>query len=152
MTDVHTKEQRSYNMSKIKRNNTKSELKLKGLLRHLGFAYQPKNMYGNPDFVNYKFNSVVFIDGCFWHRCPRHFIKPRSNSSYWNYKIKKNLIRDFEVTMAYLTSGWNVSRIWEHELLKNPYYVIKILEKTRQFRSNNFFTTTHARSYSMFLS
>ena len=115
MVDVHSKEKRSYNMSRIRGRDTKPELKLKNYFEKRGFVYQP-NEYGKPDFIHYKKKIVVFIDGCFWHKCPKHFIKPKSNKIYWLSKIERNVLRDKEVTFAYRKSGWKVKRIWGHEL------------------------------------
>lgn len=111
--DNLTKKQRSFCMSRMRSKRTKPELLSKKKLR--GFVYQPK-VFGKPDFINYAEKEVIFIDGCFWHKCPIHFIKPKSNKAYWQSKIKRNVIRDKEVTLAYSYSGWKVQRIWEHKL------------------------------------
>ena len=100
-------------MSRIKSKNTKPELILKNKLK--GYIYQPK-IFGRPDFINYKEKIVVFCDGCFFHKCPKHFIKPKSNKKYWLPKIERNVLRDKEINMAYKNSGFKISRIWEHSL------------------------------------
>jgi DNA mismatch endonuclease (patch repair protein) len=115
MTDVHNAQQRSYNMSKVKRYGTSIELKVKNILEHKGFLYQP-NTYGRPDFVNFKRKVVIFIDGCFWHCCPVCFKIPKSNVKFWLNKLNQNAIRDLEVRNNYKLSGWKVIRIWEHSL------------------------------------
>jgi len=114
MADNLTKSQRSYCMSKIRRSHTKPELKLKEKLK--GFEHCPKGLFGSPDFINWRKKIVVFIDGCFWHKCPLHFKEPKSNRKYWLPKLMRNVIRDREVDMAYKNAGWRVLRIWEHEL------------------------------------
>ena len=111
--DNLTKKQRSYCMSRIRSKCTKIELLARKKL--CKFIYQP-NLYGKPDFMHFKKKIVVFIDGCFWHKCPQHFIKPKSNKTYWLPKIEKNLLRAKEVDLAYRFAGWRVIRIWEHEL------------------------------------
>ena len=111
--DSLTKSQRSYCMGRIKDKNTKPELKYKEKAR--GLIYQP-GVFGNPDFINYKKRTVIFVDGCFWHKCPKHFIAPKSNKKYWLPKLKRNAARDIEVNFAYKHSGWKIVRIWEHEL------------------------------------
>jgi len=118
MVDVHSKEKRSYNMSQIKGRNTKPELKLKNFLEKRGFVYQP-NEYGKPDFINYRKKIVIFVDGCFWHKCPKCFKLPETNKEFWKKKINNNFQRDKEITLNYKSLGWMVVRIWEHEL-KNP--------------------------------
>lgn len=111
--DNLTKEQRSYCMSRIRSKNTKPELKYKEKV--LGFIFQPK-AFGSPDFISYKKKIVIFIDGCFWHKCPKHYVGPKSNKSYWLPKLERNEIRAKEVNLTYETAGWKVARIWEHEL------------------------------------
>lgn len=114
MTDNLTKEQRSYCMSQIKRSHTKPELILKKFLK--GFKHNPKGIFGNPDFINWKKKTVVFLDGCFWHMCPIHYKEPKTNKKYWIPKLLKNVIRDKEADIAYKNAGWKVLRIWSHEL------------------------------------
>lgn len=118
MTDRHTKEQRSYNMSKIKGRNTKLELKLKDLLEKKNFIYQPEE-YGKPDLIHYRKKIVIFIDGCFWHKCPDCFNLPKTNKGFWKKKTDNNFKRDKEISMNYKKSGWNVVRIWEHKIKKS---------------------------------
>ena len=100
-------------MSRIRSSGTKAELILKRKLKE--FVYQPK-IFGRPDFVNYSKKIVVFIDGCFWHKCPEHYIQPKSNKSYWLPKLERNAVRALEINKAYRTAGWKVVRIWEHDL------------------------------------
>lgn len=116
MVDVLTKKQRSYNMSRIRASETKIELKLKPLLKSLGFVYHPKNIIGNPDFINKKKKIAVFVDGCFWHKCPKHFKLPSSNKSFWKNKINRNAERDKEITKKLKKDDWKVIRIWGHNL------------------------------------
>mgnify|MGYP001610348126 CR=1 FL=1 len=117
MADVHSPEQRSYNMARIRSSKTKPELKLKKVMNSLGFIFQPK-IYGKPDFANIKEKTAVFIDGCFWHKCPKHYVKPKTNSLFWNQKINKNVLRDKKVTYELKKDGWRVIRIWEHKIKK----------------------------------
>jgi len=111
--DNLTKEQRSFCMSRIRSRNTKIELKHKA--KNLNLEYQPK-VFGSPDFIDWKKKIVVFIDGCFWHKCPIHYKEPKSNKKYWLQKLNKNVLRDNEVNLVYQNSGWKVVRILEHEL------------------------------------
>jgi len=100
-------------MSKIRSRDTKPELKYKAKNLHL--EYQPK-VFGNPDFIDWKKKIVVFIDGCFWHKCPEHYKEPKSNRKYWLPKLEKNVVRDKEISIAYKNAGWKVVRIWEHSV------------------------------------
>lgn len=113
MVDNLTKEQRSFCMSRIRSRDTKPELKHKAKNLHL--EYQPK-AFGNPDFIDWKKKIVIFIDGCFWHKCPKHFIAPKSNRKYWLPKLEKNVLRDKEINIAFKNAGWKVVRVWEHYL------------------------------------
>ncbi len=115
MADKISKEQRSYNMSRIRSKNTGPELKLKPVMKKLGFAYQPK-MHGHPDFASKKLKTVVFVDGCFWHGCPKHYRAPKSNMEYWQNKTHRNVLRDKKTNKFYMEHGWKVVRIWEHDL------------------------------------
>lgn len=117
MVDVHNPEQRSYNMSRIRRSHTKPELKFKDFLEKKGFVFQEKT-YGNPDFMNFRKRIVIFIDGCFWHKCPKCFKMPSSNKKFWKEKIENNVRRDKEIYENYKYSGWMVVRIWEHQIKK----------------------------------
>lgn len=113
MTDNLTTKQRKYCMSRIRADRTKPELVMKEKLHEMEF--QPK-MFGRPDFADLKNKKVVFIDGCFWHKCPIHFSEPKSNVKYWQPKLERNVVRAHEVEKAYINTGWKVIRIWEHEI------------------------------------
>lgn len=118
MVDVLTKEQRSHCMSKIRSKGTKAELALKKDLRKHGFTYQPK-ITGKPDFAKRKDKIAIFIDGCFWHKCPKCYKEPKTRKSFWVEKIKRNVERDKEVNRLLKKEGWKVKRIWEHQIKKN---------------------------------
>jgi DNA mismatch endonuclease (patch repair protein) len=102
-------------MSRIRSTRTGPELKIKTTMRALGFKYQPK-LYGRPDFASKKLKTVIFIDGCFWHKCPKHFKSAKSNRHYWTQKINNNVKRDKTINKYYKGLGWNIIRIWEHEI------------------------------------
>ena len=113
-SDNLTSKQRSYCMSKIRSRNTAPELKYKANSKSL--EYQPKNLFGKPDFADWKNKMVIFIDGCFWHKCQLHYKEPKTNKEYWLPKLERNVTRGLEVDLAYKNAGWKVIRIWEHEL------------------------------------
>ena len=119
MPDAFSKKKRSQIMSKIRSKNTKLELEFKKLLTGLRFRYQPK-VIGKPDFASKKLKIAIFIDSCFWHKCPKHFRQPNSNKSYWKPKINGNVKRANEVNKLLKKEGWRVIRFWEHEVTKNP--------------------------------
>ena len=121
MTDVLTRRQRSYNMSQIKSRNTKPEVKLRNILWLRGIRGYRINakLFGRPDIVFPKSRVAVFIDGCFWHRCPQCFIRPSTNRKFWDKKISGNVRRDREVNRILKKDGWKVIRIWEHLIRTN---------------------------------
>src|SRR5262245_11884163 len=121
MTDVFTKEKRSEVMSRIRgRGNRDTELVLATLLRrHRIWGWRRHlPLKGKPDFAFPRARVAVFVDGCFWHRCPKCSKQPANNREFWNTKLSENVERDYRVTRALESSGWRVVRIWEHELVK----------------------------------
>lgn len=135
MADVVNRLQRSYNMSRIKGRNTKPEIKLRKILSKNGLrGYRIHyNISGKPDIVFPRKKFVIFLDGCFWHRCPSCFIKPETHKSFWEKKITGNAERDKKVTKTLKSSGWKVMRLWEHEIRKNPDRLLaRIIRQLRQ--------------------
>ena len=108
-------------MSRIhRRGNKDTELVLAHLFRAnriTGWRRQ-QPIFGKPDFVFPKQRIAVFVDGCFWHGCPRHGTQPKQNRKFWETKIARNKARDRKVTRVLRKKGWQVLRIWEHELTK----------------------------------
>lgn len=130
MADVFTTAKRSEVMSRIRSSgNAKTELRLISLFRKNGIVgwRRKQRLCGRPDFVFRKHRIVIFVDGCFWHGCPRCFRRPTSNQAYWDRKIARNRLRDRHVTTALRRSGWTVIRIWEHLLCDGaPSYIRRI--------------------------
>lgn len=126
MTDVLTPEQRRKNMSHIHGKNTKPELKLRKLLWAEGIrGYRVHyNLPGKPDIVFTRKKIAVFVDGCFWHKCPVCFKPPATNEIFWNEKLQKNVERDRKVTSELESRGWTVLRFWEHEIRDSPEDVV----------------------------
>jgi DNA mismatch endonuclease (patch repair protein) len=89
------------------------EHRIKGWRRH-----QP--VFGKPDFIFPKSRLAVFVDGCFWHGCPKHGTKPKSNRAYWWRKLARNKKRDQMVGRTLRNAGWRVIRIWECSLQQRP--------------------------------
>ncbi|WP_350336727.1 DNA mismatch endonuclease Vsr [[Clostridium] symbiosum] len=121
MADTHTKEIRSKNMSHIRSTNSKPEEVVRKYLFSQGFRYRKndKGLPGKPDIVLPKYKTVIFVNGCFWHKhdCPR-FVWPASNQEYWIPKILRNVERDKENYTALENKGWRVLVVWECELKK----------------------------------
>ena len=133
MIDVFSKSQRSYNMSRVKCRDTKPEIKLrKELHRHGLKGYRTRsNLYGKPDIIFTKYKLAIFVDGCFWHKCPVCFKRPSTRTDFWDKKIEKNTLRDKEVNKKLASDGWKILRFWEHEINKNINNVIKKIIKER---------------------
>jgi len=127
MTDVLTPKQRTYNMSQIRGKNTGPEVKLRKLLWSNGVrGYRIHyNLPGKPDIVFIKKKIAIFIDGCFWHKCPICFQEPETRKEFWMKKIQSNIDRDKKVDDQLTNDGWTVIRIWEHEIKKEPENAVK---------------------------
>ena len=127
MADNHSKEARSRNMSHIRSKDTKPEVAVRKYLFSKGFRYRKNvgNLPGCPDIVLPKYKTVIFVNGCFWHKhdCPR-FVWPSSNQEYWRAKIEKNVERDKKNYRLLESKGWSVILIWECMLKK------KVFEET----------------------
>ncbi|MCI8777476.1 MAG: DNA mismatch endonuclease Vsr [Oscillospiraceae bacterium] len=121
--DNHSKEVRSYNMSKIRSTGTKPEEMVRKYLFSKGLRYRKnvKKLPGKPDIVLPKYKTIVFVNGCFWHghKDCRYFVMPKSNIEYWESKINNNIARDKKTYDSLLTLGWNIQVVWECELKKD---------------------------------
>jgi DNA mismatch endonuclease (patch repair protein) len=118
-TDVLSPEQRSKCMSRIRgRGNKETELALMLLFRRQGITGWRRHapVFGKPDFAFPKLKLAVFVDGCFWHRCPKHSNLPRNNRPFWKRKLETNVKRDKLVNRTLRARGLRVLRIWQHEL------------------------------------
>lgn len=104
-----------------RRRDTSIEIAVRKRLHRAGaryrvdFAPDPSDRRRRADIVFTRARVAVFIDGCFWHGCPDHYVEPKSNRDYWLPKIARNRERDQETTQRLTSSGWTVLRFWEHE-------------------------------------
>ncbi|MGP8317844.1 very short patch repair endonuclease, partial [Bacillus subtilis] len=121
--DNVSKEKRSNTMKAVKSKNTKIEKVVSKEIwgRGIRFRKNVKNLEGKPDIAIKKYKIVIFIDSCFWHGCPLHGRIPKSNVEFWNNKIKRNIERDKSINQYYRRKGWNILRIWEHDLNKKKF-------------------------------
>ena len=121
VADNHSKEVRSMNMSRIRSTNSKPEEIVRKYLFSKGFRYRKnvKKLPGCPDIVLPKYKTVIFVNGCFWHKhdCPR-FVWPSSNQDYWIPKIQRNIERDRLNAAELQKKGWQIITVWECELKK----------------------------------
>jgi len=121
-------------MSKIKSKDTKIEILFRKALWKKGFRYSKSSnkYFGKPDLVLPKYKTVIFIDSCFWHNCPKHGYLPKSNLKYWKQKIERNKERDKEVNCHYKKADWKVIRVWEHKIKKIDSVIKEIKTKINQ--------------------
>ena len=121
MPDNHSKEVRSMNMSHIRSTNSKPEEIVRKYLFSKGLRYRKnvRSLPGKPDIVVRKYKTIIFVNGCFWHKhdCGR-FVMPSSNIEYWTKKINRNVERDKSNTEQLEAQGWRVLTIWECQLKK----------------------------------
>lgn len=117
--DPLSKKQRSERMSRIRREDTKPELKVRQLIHGMGYRYRlhAKELPGHPDVVFRQKRKVIFVHGCFWHQhgCG-HYRMPKSRELFWLPKLDRNVVRDKEVYQKLLHEGWGVLIVWECQL------------------------------------
>ena len=159
MADVFTKAKRSEVMSRIRgRGNKDTELALAVLMRRhritgwrrhallrvtsdkwrvtrkarasvLSPVTRHLSLTVRPDFVFLKSRTVIFVDGCFWHGCPKHSTKPKNNRAFWRRKLAGNQARDALVTRTLRRAGWRVLRIWECDLARRPESCVRRIQR-----------------------
>jgi len=141
MSDKHTKEQRSYNMSRVKNKNTKPEQLVRKSLFKLGYRYRKndKRLPGKPDIYLPKYKAVIFVNGCFWHGHPgcKKSKLPETNHKFWKDKINKNIERDRRNIKILEEMGLLVIIIWECEIKKDLESIIKDIDSRLKGQLNN---------------
>ena len=123
VADIFTKAKRSEVMSLVRGKGNKEtehvlltllkQNKITGWRRHLSLP-------GKPDFAFPKQKVAVFVDGCFWHGCPKCYTRPKTNRAFWDKKREDNVARDRRVNRLLRRQAWKVIRIWQHSLKKSP--------------------------------
>jgi DNA mismatch endonuclease (patch repair protein) len=117
MADRLTTEQRRRCMQSNRGKDTSPEIRLRRALHALGYRYSlRKRLPGRPDIVFTARRIVIFVDGCFWHGCPRHGQLPATNREMWRNKLDQNMKRDLRVNHELKQLGWRVIRVWEHDI------------------------------------
>lgn len=133
MTDCLTREQRHYNMSRVKGKETTIEVSVRKALFAKGFRYRKndKKLPGKPDIVLSKYKTVIFINGCFWHQhegCKKATV-PETNREFWIEKLNRTRQRDKENYYALKEAGWKVIVVWECEINNHFKETIEELER-----------------------
>ena len=119
MADNWTPEKRSEVMGRVRsRGNKSTEVAMARLLRQFGLAGWRRHLDlpGRPDFAYRREKVAIFVDGCFWHGCPKCYRRPKSNQKFWDRKVLQNQARDRRVNRLLRAKGWKVVRVWEHQL------------------------------------
>lgn len=109
----------SQQMRRMPRSSTQPELRLRRSLHAAGlrFTVNRRDLPGTPDVALSKARLAIFLDGCFWHGCPSHFVLPKSNSEWWRNKLEATRARDLRKDQALRDMGWEPIHLWEHERL-----------------------------------
>lgn len=112
---------RSEQMARIRSTNTRPECALRRALwvRGLRYRLNVRTPFGSPDLTFRSNRVVVFVDGCFWHGCPQHYLRPKTRADYWSEKLRTNVLRDQRQTTGFESQGWRVVRLWEHEIAED---------------------------------
>jgi DNA mismatch endonuclease (patch repair protein) len=134
MADWLSREQRSRNMASIRsKGNATTERAFLRLLREAGLSgwRRHADLPGKPDFIFQTQRVAVFLDGCFWHGCPRCYRLPEDNRGYWRAKVRGNRSRDRRRTQELRSLNWRVIRIWEHSL-KSPPAQTRVVTRLRK--------------------
>ena len=110
---------RRRNMQAIRSRDTKPEKLVRRLVHAQGLRYRVSakplpELRRTADMVFRSAKLAVFIDGCYWHGCPEHYVPPRTNSGYWSEKVARNMARDRDTDERLRAAGWTVLRFWEH--------------------------------------
>lgn len=132
MTDVFSKEKRSWIMSRVKGRDTKPEMLVRSLVHRMGFRFRihRRDLPGKPDIVLPRHGKVIFVHGCFWHghkRCPRSK-RPATSKSFWNKKLDANIERDKRFRKELRWMGWKLLVVWQCET-HNPEKLLVKLER-----------------------
>lgn len=111
---------RRRNMQAIRSRDTKPELMVRSLLHAQGLRYRVAakpvpSLRRTADIVFRPAKLAVFIDGCYWHGCPEHYVPPKTNPGYWSGKVARNMARDSDTNEQLQAAGWTVLRFWEHD-------------------------------------
>ena len=138
--DVHSQEQRSFKMSKIRGKDTRPETIVRRWLWSNGYRYRlhKKELPGKPDIVLLKYHAVIFIHGCFWHRHGCQWTTmPKSNRDFWLAKFNKNVSRDKQNIAALMQQLWRVMVIWECSLQRKNTVPELLAEQIQTFLNSD---------------
>ncbi len=122
---------RSEQMARIRGKNTSPELRLRRALWAAGLRYRIhyRTPCGRADIALVRWKIAIYIDGCFFHGCPEHYVRPRSRTEFWSAKLTENVQRDRRQTLTLEANGWRVCRLWEHEVFESLDTVVRRIRR-----------------------
>lgn len=128
---------RSEQMARIHGRDTSPELLLRSAIWRAGLRYRVhlETIAGRPDVVFPRDRVAVFVDGCFFHGCPDHYVRPRTGEAFWAAKLAANVARDRRQTLELEAAGWRVCRIWEHEVFTELDSCVRLIASARADRA-----------------
>lgn len=135
MSDLISQSKRSALMARIRRKNTKPERQMARALASLGLAYEAQQGIAHVDFAFPSAKVALFVDGCFWHGCPKHRRAPASHKDYWEWKVRYNRERDHRLRRGLRSNGWVIFRVWEHSLPKFANRYARLVEQRIRHRT-----------------
>lgn len=126
-------------MQAIRSRDTKPERMIRKLVHANGLRYRVAakplpNLRRTADLVFRPAKVAVFIDGCYWHGCPEHYVSPKTNSGYWSEKVARNVARDRDTDERLTAAGWLVLRFWEHQ--SSDACALSIISAVRERRND----------------
>lgn len=126
-------------MQAIRSRDTKPERLIRRLVHANGLRYRVAakplpDLRRTADMVFRPAKVAVFIDGCYWHGCPEHYVPPKTNQGYWSGKVARNITRDRDTDQRLIAAGWLVLRFWEH--LDSDACALSIVNAVRQRRQH----------------
>jgi DNA mismatch endonuclease (patch repair protein) len=136
---IPSSESVSHRMSRQARRDTAPELELRRELHRRGLRFRVslspvRHVRSTPDLVFTRSKLAVFVDGCFWHSCPKHGTMPAANRDWWRQKLERNEARDRATDEALAAAGWRVIRVWEHETAPDAADRIETIVRQRPLR------------------
>ncbi|MEU5033779.1 very short patch repair endonuclease [Streptomyces rubiginosohelvolus] len=130
---------RRRNMQAIRSRDTKPERLIRRLVHANGLRYRVAarplpDLRRTADMVFRPAKVAVFIDGCYWHGCPEHYVSPKTNPGYWSEKVARNIARDRDTDEQLSAAGWLVLRFWEHQ--SSDACALSIISAVRERRND----------------
>ncbi len=132
---------RSENMALIRSRNTAPEQALRRVLLRAGLRPRPHpHLPGSPDLAFVRRHVAVFLDGCFWHGCPQHYVGPHTRREFWSHKLRTNVARDTSADDQLKTKHFRIVRLWQHELAQPQHVIQRVVAALQNIATSPFFS------------